>query len=118
MLQGCLCQQFLSRAARLWNSLPTKRFPLTYDLNGFRSKVNRHLYAWVFSKQLPFVLFFLFSLVTSCLVVAVQSCMELIPIKKMRYMSITIREKNIICKDFFCKTKSLLIKFCAKTRED
>ena len=29
--------------ARLWNSLPMECFPLTYDVNGFKSKVNRHL---------------------------------------------------------------------------
>ena len=32
-----------SRIARLWNSLPVKCFPLTYDLNGFKSRINRHL---------------------------------------------------------------------------
>ena len=29
--------------ARLWNSLPIECFPLTYDLNGFESRINRHL---------------------------------------------------------------------------
>ena len=29
-------------AARLWNSLPIKCFPLTYDLSGFKSRINRH----------------------------------------------------------------------------
>ena len=43
MLQGCLCQQFLSSQARLWNSLPIERFPLAYDLNGFKARINRHL---------------------------------------------------------------------------
>ena len=27
----------------LWNFLPIKCFPLTYDLNGFKSRINRHL---------------------------------------------------------------------------
>ena len=31
------------RTARLWNSLPIKRFPLTYDLSGFKSRINRYL---------------------------------------------------------------------------
>ena len=31
------------RTARVWNSLPIECFPLTYDLNGFSSKINRHL---------------------------------------------------------------------------
>ena len=34
---------FFPRTARLWNSLPTGCFPLTYDLNGFNSRTNRHL---------------------------------------------------------------------------
>ena len=29
--------------AGLWNSLPIKCFPLTYDLNGYKSTINRHL---------------------------------------------------------------------------
>ena len=34
---------FFPRLARLWNSLPIECFPLTYDLNGFKSRTNRHL---------------------------------------------------------------------------
>ena len=34
---------------RLWNSLPIECFPLTYDLNGFESRINRHLLAVGFS---------------------------------------------------------------------
>ena len=34
---------FFPRAAKLWNSLPIECFPLTYDLNGFKSRINRHL---------------------------------------------------------------------------
>ena len=33
---------FFPRTARLWNSLPIEFFPLTYDLNGFKSRINRH----------------------------------------------------------------------------
>ena len=29
--------------AKLWNSLPIECFPLTYDLSGFKSRINRHL---------------------------------------------------------------------------
>ena len=36
-------KSFLPRTARLWNSLPIEYFPLTYDLNCFKSRVNRHL---------------------------------------------------------------------------
>ena len=28
------------RTAKLWNSLPTECFPLTYDLSGFKSRIN------------------------------------------------------------------------------
>ena len=28
---------------RFWNYLPIECFPLTYDLSGFRSTINRHL---------------------------------------------------------------------------
>ena len=31
------------RTAKLWNSLPIECFPLTYDLSGFKSRINRHL---------------------------------------------------------------------------
>ena len=34
---------FFSRTAKLWNSLPIECFPLTYDLSGFKSRINRHL---------------------------------------------------------------------------
>ena len=31
---------FFPRTARLWNSLPIECFPLTYDLSGFKSRIN------------------------------------------------------------------------------
>ena len=34
---------FFPRTSKLWNSLPIDCFPLTYDLSGFRSRINRHL---------------------------------------------------------------------------
>ena len=34
---------FFPRTARLWNSLPVECFPVTYNLNGFKSRINRHL---------------------------------------------------------------------------
>ena len=33
---------FFPRTARLWNSLPIECFSLTYDLNGVKSRINRH----------------------------------------------------------------------------
>ena len=35
---------FFPRTARLWNSLPIECFPLIYDLSGFKSRINRHLF--------------------------------------------------------------------------
>ena len=34
---------FFPRTIRLWNSLPIECFPLTYDLSGIKSRINRHL---------------------------------------------------------------------------
>ena len=34
---------FFTRTARLWNSLPIECYPLTHDLSGFKSRINRHL---------------------------------------------------------------------------
>ena len=33
---------FFPHTATLWNSLPIKCFPLTYNLDGFKSRINRH----------------------------------------------------------------------------
>ena len=46
---------FFPHTARLWNSLPTECFPLTYDLNRFKSRINRHLLT-VDSSQRDFLL--------------------------------------------------------------
>ena len=34
---------FFPRKSRLWNSVPIEYFPLTYHLNGSKSRINRHL---------------------------------------------------------------------------
>ena len=34
---------FFPSTARPWNSLPIECFPLTYDLSGFKSRINRYL---------------------------------------------------------------------------
>ena len=34
---------FFPRTARLWNFLPIECFPLNSDLNGFMSRINKHL---------------------------------------------------------------------------
>ena len=34
---------FFPCTAKIWDSLPIEFFPLTYDLSGFKSRINRHL---------------------------------------------------------------------------
>ena len=66
-----------------WNSLLIECFPLNYDLNGFKSRINRHLQ--VLSKEIScmhysFCTSFFFG--TPCLVVDVQPYTEWIPIEE------------------------------------
>ena len=50
---------FFPRTARLWNSLPIECFPLSYNLNGFKSRINRHLLtAGSFLRDLLYALIF------------------------------------------------------------
>ena len=41
--QNVYVNSFFPRTARLWKFLPIECFPLTYDLSGFKSRINRHL---------------------------------------------------------------------------
>ena len=71
---------FLCRAARLWNSLPIECFPLNCDLNGFNSRVNRHLLTVGSFKEISFnrVCFNLFVLLFfSCNSMACSDCSPL-----------------------------------------
>ena len=45
-------KSFFPHTARPWNSPPIECFPLTYDLSGFKSRINRHLLLWILSKQI------------------------------------------------------------------
>ena len=47
---------FSARTTRPWNSLSKDCFPLTYDLNSFKSRINRHLLTVGLSKQIPCML--------------------------------------------------------------
>ena len=69
---------FFPRTARPWNSLPIECIPLTYDLSGFKSRINRHLLTVgsLLTDFLYALTFLCFFFVTPCLVVAVQPCME------------------------------------------
>ena len=48
-IPGCYKDVYINssfpRTPRFWNSLPAECFPLTYDLNGFKSRVNRHIFS-------------------------------------------------------------------------
>ena len=51
---------FFPWSARLWNSLPIEYFHLTYNLNGFKSRINRYLLiVGYFYKQFLYALMFL-----------------------------------------------------------
>ena len=41
--KGVYVNSFFPCTASLWNSLPIECFPLTYDLNGLKSRINRYL---------------------------------------------------------------------------
>ena len=68
---------FFPCTAKLWNSLPIECFPLTYDLSGFKSGINRSFDCRFFLNRFPvsFNLFVLLFLITPCLEVAVMPCM-------------------------------------------
>ena len=52
---------FFRRTARLRNSLPIECFPLTYNLNVFKAKINRHLLSVSsFQKDFMHALIFLY----------------------------------------------------------
>ena len=85
-------KNLLPHPAKIRNCLSMECFPLTYDLNGFKSRIKRNflsvgsiVYLYVLSFIcLNSVLIFSSSssvVVTSCPVLAVQPCMEWIPIK-------------------------------------
>ena len=68
------CMIFLS-PARPWNFLPIECFPLTYDLSGFKSRINGHLLTRFVlnSFAVCFNLFVLLFFVPSCLGMAVSA---------------------------------------------
>ena len=76
--------------------------PLTYDLNGCKSRVNRHPYLWFLPKQFSDTLFtfflFLFFL-TLYLAVAVQLSMEWMPVKKRKRR---LKFENKHLSPFYC----------------
>ena len=92
---------FFLCTARLRNSRPIECFPLTYNLSDFKSGINRH--CRFFEKKFPVcfkpsvVLF----VVTPCLIVTVQSCLEWIPIKKMKQLKLLISGKSSCMKISF-----------------
>ena len=81
--KGVYVNSFFPRTASLWNFLPIECFPLTYDLSAFKSRIKRNLELTSFNcrfflNRFPLCsnLFVYLFLVTPCLVVASQPCME------------------------------------------
>ena len=68
---------------QLDSRMPVECFPLPYDLSGFKSKIDGHLFRF-FINRFPagFNLFVLIFLLTPCLVVSLQPCSEWTPVKK------------------------------------
>ena len=66
---------FFPHIANLWISLSIEYFPLIYDLNGFKSRINEPFNCRLFLNRFSicFDLFVLLFAVTPCLVVAVFS---------------------------------------------
>ena len=56
----CYQDVYVNSFSSLWNSLPPERFPLTYNLKGLKSKVNRQIYIWVLPKLLFYMIFIFF----------------------------------------------------------
>ena len=71
---------FFPRTARLWSSLTVECFSLRCDINSLNPGLTSSCYHWVLCSS-DTLFTFVFFLVTPWLVVAFQSCMELIPIK-------------------------------------
>ena len=85
-------KNFFPCTARIQNSLPEECFPLTYNLNGFDSGVNRQLFSLGFFSS-AFLYPFIFSSSFSCnvtpsLIVDVQPCMEWNSSKKWLFSAI------------------------------
>ena len=97
MLQGCLVNSFFPCTARLWNCLPNRM--LSSDL---RCKWLTSFNCMFFLKRflVCFNLFVLLFLVTSCLIVAVQSCMEWIPILKKHISICDASETSVYVPNF------------------
>ena len=49
--KGAYVNSFFGCTERPWNFLQAEIFPLTYDLNGFKSRVNKHFFLWFLSTQ-------------------------------------------------------------------
>ena len=71
---------FFPRTASLWSSLTVESFSLRYDINSLNPGLTSSCYLWVLCSS-DTLFTFVFFFVTPWLIVAFQSCMELIPIK-------------------------------------
>ena len=97
---------FFPCTAWLLNFLPIECFHVTYDLNGFKSRINRHSRFFLNQFPLCFNLFVLLFLVTPCLVVALHVNPNQ---KKLFYVYIHLLLNYILLKtsSFFKKKKGI-----------
>ena len=101
---------FFACAGKLWNSFSEECFPLIYDLNGFKSRVNKHLLfvcSFWSAFQYDFHLCFFF-LVTPCLVGVAQLCMKKNWTERERHNKIIIQSNNFISVHFSVDTGKYL----------
>ena len=82
---------------------------LAYDLNGLKSTANRHLLSFLNIFPVRFLSFFFLLSVTPCLVVAVQPCIDLIPIKKKKKRNRNTESVNKSKPNFFIRPIEKLV---------
>ena len=84
---------FFPCTARLWNYLPIECFPLIYDLNDFGLELTDTFNCRLFLNRffVCFNLFVFLFLVTPCLAVAIQLCMEWFPTKKQKQVDGSVK---------------------------
>ena len=69
---------FFPHTARAWNFVPIECFPLSYDISGFKTRINRYLLTVGFSKQIFFTLQSFCASSSSCNSMSCSSCSALL----------------------------------------
>ena len=97
---------FFSRKARFWNSLPIEWLSLTYDLHGFKSRISRNLLTIGFLKLISWSS-------GSCNSMLRSGCLALHGVnsnfKKMRFTTLLIDDAMFVS---ICLFDDLILGFC------